>query len=66
MKPLAIPLSQQAGKWLVIRRRPESSELETPHSGQNRGYVPLRGHYSIIWIPACAGMTWFIANEQLG
>ncbi|PIV91945.1 MAG: hypothetical protein COW45_02480 [Gallionellales bacterium CG17_big_fil_post_rev_8_21_14_2_50_54_146] len=27
MKLLANPLSQQAGKWLVIRRRPESSAL---------------------------------------
>jgi hypothetical protein len=24
---LANPLSQQAGKWLVIRRRPESSDF---------------------------------------
>jgi hypothetical protein len=35
MKLLANPLSQQAGKWLVIRRRPESSVLrvgqETAH-----------------------------------
>jgi len=27
MKLPANPLSQQAGKWLVIRRRPESSAL---------------------------------------
>jgi hypothetical protein len=23
------------------------------------GFVPLRGNYSINWIPACAGMTRF-------
>jgi hypothetical protein len=27
VKLLANPLSQQAGKWLVIRRRPESSAV---------------------------------------
>jgi hypothetical protein len=34
-------------------------------SGQNRCYVPLRGDYSIIWIPAFAGMTRFFANFGL-
>jgi hypothetical protein len=41
---LTNPLSQQAGKWLVIRRRPESSGFK-----QNAFFS--------CWIPACAGMT---------
>jgi len=28
-----------------------------PRSGLNLGFVPLRGAYSMNWIPACAGMT---------
>jgi len=28
-----------------------------PRSGLNLGFVPLRGTYSMNWIPACAGMT---------
>ena len=28
-----------------------------PRSAQSLNIVPLRGNYSIIWIPACAGMT---------
>jgi hypothetical protein len=45
MKLLAIRLSEQTtlAKSLVIRRRPESSEL-------NKGTMSC-------WIPACAGMT---------
>jgi hypothetical protein len=35
MKLLAIPLSQQAGKWLVIPRKRESSKINTPRSGQH-------------------------------
>jgi hypothetical protein len=44
MKQLAIRLSPQAGKSLVIRRRPESSGFK-----QNA--------FFFCWIPACAGMT---------
>jgi hypothetical protein len=46
-------------------RRRESSIKKRPRSGQNRCYVPLRGDYSIIWIPAFAGMTRFFANFGL-
>ena len=38
-----------------IRR--ESSEINTPRSGQNLDVDPLCGNFSINWIPACAGMT---------
>ena len=56
MELLANPLSQQAGKWLVIRRRPESSNNKRLRSRQ-KTVVPLRGDFLINWIPACAGMT---------
>ena len=42
---------------LSFPRRRESSELNISRSGQHLGFVPLRGDYSINWIPACAGMT---------
>jgi len=38
-------------------RRRESREINTPRSGQNLNVDPLRGSFSINWIPACAGMT---------
>ncbi len=38
-------------------RKRESSSNDIPRSGQYLGFVPLRGDYSIEWIPACAGMT---------
>ena len=47
-----------------FRRRRESSETNTPQSGQNLGFVSLREDYSSNWIPACAGMTLFRFNEQ--
>ena len=56
MKQLAIRLGPQAGKSLVIRRRPESSQSNVPRSGQNPA-EPLRGDFITRWIPACAGMT---------
>jgi hypothetical protein len=37
-----------------------------PRSGQNCDVVPLRGNFLIIWIPACAGMTQFCANDLSG
>jgi hypothetical protein len=48
MKLLAIPLSQQAGKWLVIPRRRESSHEKTPEKQVNcivnkfAGFPPTR------------------------
>jgi hypothetical protein len=66
MEQLAIPLSQQAGKWLVIPRRRESSTTNIPRSGQSHIVVPLRGDYSIIWIPAYAGMTAFLSIGKSG
>jgi hypothetical protein len=52
MKLLANPLSQQAGKWLVIRRRPESSGFI------EYAVMPVRCTVCLIdWIPAFAGMT---------
>ncbi len=60
-KPLliAIPLSNHntVAKWLVIPRKRESSQTNTPRSGQNLGIDPLRGDLLINWIPAYAGMT---------
>jgi hypothetical protein len=44
----------------------ESSTKKRPRSGQNQDYVPLRGYYSIIWIQAFVGMTWFFANGLFG
>jgi hypothetical protein len=40
-------------------RRRESSQLNIPRSGQNHCVIQiqLRWTYSIVWIPACAGMT---------
>jgi hypothetical protein len=38
----------------------------TPRSGQNLGVVPLAWDISIIWIPACAGMTAFRSNGLFG
>ena len=46
-------------------RRRESSKTNTPHSGQNLSVGPPRGDYSIIWIPACAGMTNFGLMDNL-
>ena len=52
-----------------FRRKPESSVLYIPRSGQNepltasfeerpnRNVIALRAIRSIDWIPACAGMT---------
>ncbi|MBI4937557.1 MAG: ABC transporter permease [Nitrosomonadales bacterium] len=40
-----------------FRRRPESSEIYIPHSGQGRGVVPLREAGSMGWIPAFTKMT---------
>jgi MSHA biogenesis protein MshP len=57
VKQLDSPLSQQAGKWLVIPRRRESSGSKSPRSGQNQLAVSLREGHSINWIPVCAGMT---------
>ncbi|MDD5056396.1 MAG: hypothetical protein PHQ60_00895 [Sideroxydans sp.] len=59
MELLAIPLGRQttSAKWLVIRRRPESSQLNSPRSGHDLGVVSLREEFFICWIPACAGMT---------
>jgi hypothetical protein len=57
MELLAIRLSPQAGKSLVIPRRRESSHSKIPRSGQNQGVAQLRWVCSIIWIPACAGMA---------
>ena len=56
VKQLAIPLSQQAGTWLVIRRRPESCKNTRLRSRQ-KTVVLLCGDIFINWIPACAGMT---------
>jgi hypothetical protein len=57
MKQLAIPLSQQAGKWLVIPRRRESSSLKNScAAGQLPGFVCYAECLSG-WIPAYAGMT---------
>jgi hypothetical protein len=64
MNKLAIPLSQQAGKWLVISRRRESSSSMTPRSGQRQGFVPLRGACLTDWIPAYAGMTMGLSSES--
>jgi hypothetical protein len=57
MNKLAIPLSQQAGKWLVIPRRRESSLLNIScKAGQNRNFARCAECF-FCWIPACAGMT---------
>jgi hypothetical protein len=40
-----------------IRR--ESSKNKCPRSGQNFDIDPLRGDFSINWIPACAGTCFF-------
>jgi len=54
IKPLAIRLSPQAGKPLVIRRRPESSDTKSHREAAQRGCVRF-AKYLIAWIPACAG-----------
>ena len=54
---LAIRLSPQAGKSLVIPRRRESSKTKIPHSGMQPGFDSLREIRSTNRIPACAGMT---------
>jgi len=46
-------------------RKRESSEINTRRSGQNLDVDPLRGNFSIIWIPACAGMTDLMDNLGL-
>jgi hypothetical protein len=56
MKLLAIRLSPQAGKSLVIRRRPESSQDDIPAMRGELGVVGFAGFF-YNWIPACAGMT---------
>ena len=45
-------------------RRRESSEINTPRSGQKVGVAPPRGNLLINWIPAYAGMTGLWANGQ--
>jgi hypothetical protein len=47
-------------------RKRESSKENIPRSGQDHGFVPLRGAYLINWIPAFAGMTMFMANGFFG
>jgi hypothetical protein len=50
---------------LSFPRRRESSNNNSPRSGQNLIVVPLRGNFSIDWIPACAGMThWFSIKKS--
>jgi hypothetical protein len=48
MEQLDIPLSQQAGKWLVIRRRPESSHKKYSENGQSKSDIPLSWECLII------------------
>jgi hypothetical protein len=36
-----------------------------PRSGQNPNFVPLRGDYSINWIPSFAGMPMFWLIDYL-
>ena len=45
-------------------RRRESSNRYNPRSRQNLDVDPLRGDFSINWIPACAGMTGLGTNGQ--
>jgi hypothetical protein len=59
IEQLAIRLSPQAGKSLVIPRRRESSRTNTPRSGQKSNVGSLLENLLINWIPACAGMTGF-------
>jgi hypothetical protein len=66
MKQLAIPLSQQAGQWLVIPRRRESSKKNNPRRGQNLGVELLCRIFFTIWIPAFAGMTDLGFNGKSG
>jgi hypothetical protein len=47
-------------------RRRESSETNTPRSGQILSIDPLRGDIPLDWIPACAGMTNLGSNGQSG
>jgi hypothetical protein len=57
MNKLAIPLSQQAGKWLVIPRKRESSGLKNScKAGQNHNFDRYAEYFSC-WIPAYARMT---------
>ena len=44
------------------RRRESSDLIIIPRSGQNRGIAPLCVACSIVWIPACVGMTKCIAG----
>jgi len=57
MEQLAIRLSPQAGKSLVIPRRRESSKINTPRSGQKSNVGSLCKNLLINWIPAYARMT---------
>ncbi len=68
MEQLANPLSQQAGKWLVIRRKPESSKTSTRKADKTEMLSRCRGGCFLNWIPAFAGMTWFclaVSNQPL-
>jgi hypothetical protein len=56
---LAIRLSPQAGKSLVIPCKRESSKkIEFGEADKREGIVSLREICLINWIPAFAGMTW--------
>ncbi len=46
-------------------RRREYSKKNNPRSGQRHNIDLLRGDYSIIWIPACAGMTAFFSYAKI-
>jgi hypothetical protein len=41
----------------VIPAQAGIQQNKTPQSGQDLGFVPLCGGYSVDWIPACTGMT---------
>jgi hypothetical protein len=45
------------GIAFVIPAQAGIQQGNIPRSGQKLGFVPLRGAYSINWIPAFAGMT---------
>jgi MSHA biogenesis protein MshO len=47
-------------------QRRESSEINTPQRGQNRGVDSLGGKFLFDWIPAFAGMTGFRPDRQPG
>ena len=47
-------------------RRRESSENNNPQIGRNPIVGPLRGNFSINWIPAFAGMTHWLSMGKFG